>query len=142
MTHTEASTPPGERGTCAALSGTPTAAAFTSWVRQLSRSLGREAGGPSPCGAYGHAWRWVGLPGSEPKYRLNWPGSRPGLRGARGSEGGSSEVGDFLAPQSLFPVSEGRGLLSLEVFIHRALQCASFTPYNPQQWYIPYLYLG
>ncbi|GAB1302025.1 Breast cancer metastasis-suppressor 1 homolog [Apodemus speciosus] len=49
MTHTEASTPPGERGTCAALSGRPTAAAFTSWVRQLSGSLGREAGVPSPC---------------------------------------------------------------------------------------------
>lgn len=76
MTYTEASTPPGERGTCAALFRRPTAAAFTSWVRQLSRSLGREAGVPSPCGAYGHAWRWVGLPGSEPKQRLNRSGPR------------------------------------------------------------------
>ena len=113
MTHTEASTPPGERESCAALFRRSTAVAFTPWVGQLSGSPGREAGGPSVCGAYSHARRWVGLSGSELKQRLNRPDSRAGLRGARGSEGGSRW--DSSLRRSLSSVSVGRGLLSLEV---------------------------
>lgn len=154
MTHTEASTPPGERGTCAAPHPRPTAAVFTARVGQPLGSLGRAAGGSSPCGAYGHAWCWVRLPASEPKQRLNRPSSCAGLRGVHGSlasaglsEGGSGQDAPE-APEKLglFPVSVGRGLPSLEacsggayngckekLHVHGALQCASSTPYNPQQ---------